>query len=245
MGRCAGSGVDGLQKRDAGGMERIVEPELMDDVLQARAYAAADFSATDQAVLERIDFLFGAALQVTDRCLRIVDLGCGPGNITFLLARRWPAAAVVGIDGAAAMLAIATQRCQSAPEAFRHVRFCQAVLPCPQRVEERYHALVSNSLLHHLHDPGVLWQSVRQLALPGASLYIKDLRRPANATALQELVLRHAGTAPAVLRRDYAHSLRAAFTTEEVAGQLELAGLDRLQVQDLDDRYLEIFGFLP
>ena len=34
-------------------MERICEPELMQDVLQAEAYAAADFSSGDRAVLGR------------------------------------------------------------------------------------------------------------------------------------------------------------------------------------------------
>lgn len=34
----------------------------------------------------------------------IVDLGCGPGNVTAILARRWPGAAVLGIDGSAPML---------------------------------------------------------------------------------------------------------------------------------------------
>lgn len=38
---------------------------------------------------------------------RFVDLGCGPGNSTAVVARRWPAAAVTGIDTSAAMLATA------------------------------------------------------------------------------------------------------------------------------------------
>jgi trans-aconitate 2-methyltransferase len=34
----------------------------------------------------------------------IVDLGCGPGNSTAPLARRWPGARIVGVDNSAAML---------------------------------------------------------------------------------------------------------------------------------------------
>lgn len=35
---------------------------------------------------------------------RVVDLGCGPGTLTALLAQRWPAAVVVGIDSSAEMI---------------------------------------------------------------------------------------------------------------------------------------------
>jgi trans-aconitate 2-methyltransferase len=35
---------------------------------------------------------------------RIVDVGCGPGNSTALLAARYPASAIVGLDSSAAML---------------------------------------------------------------------------------------------------------------------------------------------
>ncbi len=39
-----------------------------------------------------------------DKPRQVVDLGCGPGNLTATLAGRWPAAAVRGIDSSAEMI---------------------------------------------------------------------------------------------------------------------------------------------
>ncbi|MFM9859384.1 trans-aconitate 2-methyltransferase [Pseudoxanthobacter sp. M-2] len=41
---------------------------------------------------------------------RIIDMGCGPGNSTELLAARFPAATVTGVDSSPEMLAAASKR---------------------------------------------------------------------------------------------------------------------------------------
>lgn len=220
-------------------MDRVPEPELMDDRIQAEAYAAADFSASDQALIERLAVLFPAGLGQ-----RLVDLGCGPGNIAFRLVERYPGASVLGLDGAAAMLALAQQRLEAQPALRQRLQFQCCTLPSPQ-LSGGFTAVLSNSLLHHLHDPQVLWGALRQLAAPGAWVYIKDLRRPPSPEAAEALRQRYLAAAPPVLQHDYLASLHAAFTPAEVEQQLAQAGLaGELQVQPLDDRYLEVWGQL-
>jgi trans-aconitate 2-methyltransferase len=46
---------------------------------------------------------------------RIADVGCGPGNVTTLLARRWPTARVTGYDNSAEMLARAEEHAGPTP----------------------------------------------------------------------------------------------------------------------------------
>jgi trans-aconitate 2-methyltransferase len=41
---------------------------------------------------------------------RVVDLGCGPGNLTVTLAERWPAAAIEAVDSSQAMVDAARAR---------------------------------------------------------------------------------------------------------------------------------------
>jgi trans-aconitate 2-methyltransferase len=222
-------------------MQRTPEPELMDGLEQARAYAAADFSAGDQALVDHLGVLFPSGLGS-----RLLDLGCGPGNISFRLAAQYPEAEVIGVDGAAAMLALAEQRLQAqiSPSLRKRLRFQLCCLPSTE-LPQACTAVVSNSLLHHLHDPQVLWGCLPHCAAPGSLFYLKDLRRPVSPEEAIALQQRHLADAPPVLQYDYLASLHAAFTVAEVQAQLELVGLaDQLQVAVLDDRYLEVWGRL-
>jgi len=232
-------------------MQRSVEPELMDDPLQVQAYAQADFGATDQALVERLVGIFGESLG-DGPGPRLVDLGCGPGNISFRLAERFPQASVLGLDGAAAMLEVAqqalAQRALGCPGLADRLGFAKVLLGPETLPFGGFTAVVSNSLLHHLHDPQALWRHLRQLAAPGAAIYIKDLRRPATPEAALALQQMHLAAAPPLLQRDYLASLHAAFEPAEVEAQLRAAGLpvgeQGLRVAALDDRYLEVWGRL-
>ena len=49
-----------------------------------------------------------ARIEVPDP-LRIIDLGCGPGNSTAVLRRRWPKARITGLDSSPDMIAAASR----------------------------------------------------------------------------------------------------------------------------------------
>ncbi len=49
---------------------------------------------------------------------QVVDLGCGPGNSTELLVRRYPQAATLGVDNSQSMLQSARERLPGTPFAF-------------------------------------------------------------------------------------------------------------------------------
>jgi len=220
-------------------MKRTPEPELMDDAEQAAAYAAADFSEGDARVVADVGEAFGA---LTGRWL---DLGCGPGNIALRIVQAHPQVQVWAVDGAAEMMAPGQARAATLNGGDR-VHWVQAVLPSTQLQGERFQGVVSNSFLHHLHDPQVLWQAVARHGAPGAAVYISDLRRPPTLEVLSDQVVRYASEAPPVLQADFRASLHAAFTVDEVREQLRVAGLaDSLTVEPVMDRYLRVVGRLP
>lgn len=219
-------------------MDRVPEPELMNDPAQALAYASADFSEPHDAFVARFrrcfpDFARG----------EVIDLGCGPADVTIRFARAYPQVRVLGVDGAAAMLALGRQAVAAAGLVGR-IRLAQVRLPAAKLPGSRHAALISNSLLHHLTDPGVLWDAVRAVAAPEAAVFVMDLLRPPSREAAAELVALHAADAPDVLRRDFFNSLLAAFRPHEVRAQLAAAGLSGLKVEVASDRHLIAYGRL-
>jgi SAM-dependent methyltransferase len=221
-------------------MQRIPEPELMDESEQALAYANADFSEPNQRFVEA----FAAEFPGFTRGA-LLDLGCGPGDIVLRLAQRFAALTVHGLDGARAMLAHGEARLASMPDLQGRVQFVEGVLPGARLPLPRYDAITSNSLLHHLHEPLGLWQSIVAAGSPGAAVLVMDLFRPESREAAWAIVEKYSGQEPDVLKRDFFHSLCAAFEPGEVRAQLDACGLGALGVKTVSDRHLIVSGRLP
>lgn len=220
-------------------LERIPEPELMDGPEQARAYAGADFSEPHQAFVERFTQCFPRHLP-----RRVLDLGCGAADITIRFARAYPGCDLTGVDGAPAMLALAREAIARA-ELDQRVHLREARLPDASLADHDFDTVISNSLLHHLADPQVLWRAVVDCARPGAAVFIMDLRRPDTREQAGRLVQEYSGGEPEVLKRDFFNSLLAAYRAGEIVAQLARAGLSCLQAETVGDRHVVVYGHLP
>lgn len=224
-------------------MQRIPEPDLMDDKAQARAYAQADFTEPHDNFIR----LFQAQWPGRDIHGRVVDLGCGPADIAIRFARAFPHCEIDGIDGADAMLAFGIKAVAAAGLSKR-IDLIHSYLPDDELMAASYDAVISNSLLHHLQDPMTLWQTVRACAAPdteaGTPVFIMDLMRPENEADVLRLVEQYVANEPEILRHDFQSSLFAAYTVDEVRAQLTAAGLDSLKVEAVSDRHLIVAGLL-
>lgn len=212
----------------------------MDGTAQARAYAEADFSEPH----DRFVALFGETFPGLAVDGPVVDLGCGTADVTLRFARAHPGCHIDGVDGAPAMLAHGHRAVAAAGLADR-VTLVEGRLPGAVLPAATYPVILSNSLLHHLHRPGVLWATVDRLATPGAAVFVMDLLRPASVAEVERLVATHAADEPPLLQHDFRASLHAAFTPAEVEAQLRDAGLDWLAVRVDGDRHLVISGRRP
>jgi hypothetical protein len=105
-----------------------------------------------------------------------------------------------------------------------------------------YDLIISTSFLHHLSDPSSLWKTIVEYASSGTKIFVYDLLRPSSQEEASRLVNLYSGSEPGVLRKDFFHSLLAAFEPEEVEQQLMLARLPELMLKVVSDRHLIVFG---
>lgn len=218
-------------------MDRVLEPELMDDPKQAEAYARADFAEENQGFVERFKEYFPEFATG-----KVLDLGCGPADIPIRFAKLYPSCQVMGIDASAPMVQLGEQAVQQAGLTDRIALRCE-------RYEEVagariVDAVISNSLLHHLPNPLQFWQKLRQLVKPGAPVLVIDLLRPESPEAAQAIVEQYAANEPDILRRDFYNSLLAAFTEDEIGSQLARMNLTRLLIDIPDDRHWVVGGII-
>ena len=222
-------------------MERIVEEELMNEEEQAKAYAFADFAAPHNLFIETFKEKFPDISSSFNDV--VLDLGCGPCDITRRFARAYPDAGFHALDGSTEMLKCGKELNEKAGLTTR-IKLIESNLSNLELPQPLYHAIISNSLLHHLHDPFMLWDNIKKHAKPFAHIFVMDLIRPVDEQTVQFLSNEYAGNESDILQKDFKNSLRAAFTVKEIRQQLDKVSLENLQIEEISDRHMAIYGIM-
>ena len=217
-------------------MLRALEPEIMDDEQQALVYAKADFSSSNQWYVDHLIADYPGHLR------KVLDIGCGPGDVMLRLAAARPDIRITAIDGSGAMIKLARAAVHAGGLESR-VAAMQGYIPGLPLDEHSFDAILSKDLLHHLPDPSVLWNEARRLGRADAAVYVMDLIRPATPQDARNIVETVAPGEHPILKEDFYNSLCAAFTLDEAKAQIREAGLS-LEVIQVSDRHMVIKGVL-
>jgi ubiquinone/menaquinone biosynthesis C-methylase UbiE len=204
-------------------MTRVPEMEVMDDEGEVEAYSSAAaqtyLEAIDRSFVDHVARLYGGR----EPAGAALDVGCGPGQITIMLAKRWPAVRWVGLDAAPAMLAQGRKDAAAAGigsidfQTFRVGPEGGGRLPYE---DAGFDLVICNSVLHHLADPLQSLDEMARVLKPGGAFLLRDLARP--AAPLYPLHVRLFGRHyEGEMRRLYRASVRAAYTAGELGDMLQ------------------------
>ena len=131
-----------------------------------------------------------AARIALDAPARIIDLGCGPGNSTAVLARRWPRAALTGLDSSPAMLAAAKKD---------HPQWTwreSGIAEWAEKNPEPFDLVFSNAALHWVPDHATVLPRLLAAVAPGGALAFQV---PHSLGDAHQRCMRELPTSPKVL----------------------------------------------
>ncbi|MFQ5611152.1 MAG: class I SAM-dependent methyltransferase [Anaerolineae bacterium] len=103
----------------------------------------------------------------------ILEVACGPGFLTFILAQQLPAAQVLGTDISPALIEYAQGKHGSLPNLTYAVRDGYALA----ENDATYDLVICNASLHHFARPAALIREMLRVTKPGGKVYIFDLTR--------------------------------------------------------------------
>lgn len=155
-----------------------------------------------------------------------IDVGCGSGHFSRILARR--GATVLGIDGSPAMIEAA--RAFPAPPRQRYKL---------QRIEDlegqeaQFDGVLCLSVLEYLEDPPATFAAIVRMLKPGGYLIASAPNRNAALRRLQ-LAARRLAAVFGVKLFAYLDSSRHSWSRDEFAALAEQHGLTRREIKSFD-----------
>ena len=248
--------------QSSGWLTRVREPVSEDPGQEAILYSELDHSEVNQQFVD--DLLAGGPVG-----RQIVDLGCGPAEIPIRLAEQLQANPewmdrrnrgpdesdsmvdgasefqfrgfqIMGIDSEVEMLQIAKREIDIAGFIDQILLECADLDELELFDSNMADTVISNSVIHHLRDPARGIATAHRLARPSGRVFHRDLARPINEEALEELVAKHGGSGGEAASQLLRQSLHASITIDEVREALRGLGVDESSVQMTSDRHRTI-----
>ena len=213
-------------------MNRILEPELMEDIDQVIAYSKADFKSSNQLFLDHI------LKENVSHISNLIDLGCGPADLTLELAVKLNVKNTWAVDGSKQMCELA-QKAVINKKLENKVKIVHERIPDLSFNSEKIDMIVSKDLLHHIPDPIVFWDQIERLSQKDTKIYVMDLLRPESEKEARSIVENVSAHEADVLKTDFYNSLLAAFTMEEIKHQLEKTNF-KYTLKTLGDRHFVV-----
>ena len=106
---------------------------------------------------------------------RVLELGCGTGNLSLSLAARFPSAAITFVDAAPEMVDLTRARLAEAhPGAVERGTFLVARFEELRPAPGSFDLVTSCISLHHVADKGALYRTVRSALAPGGTFRFAD-----------------------------------------------------------------------
>ncbi len=212
------------------------------------AQEASDYDAMDHT---EVNARFCSDLLALGRPGRVLDVGTGTALIPIELCRRAPGVDIHAIDMASSMLAIGRVNVTRA-ELGLHIHLESGDAKSMRWEDGAFDTVISNSLIHHMPDPGRVLREMRRLVGAGGKLFVRDLVRPESAERVRLLVETYAPVQPsgnalvdamhARQRRLFEASLHAALTVDEVVALATPLGIPSEAVRPTSDRHWTLAG---
>jgi ArsR family transcriptional regulator len=152
--------------------------------------------------------------------MRVLDVGCGDGELTLEIARF--ASEVVGVDANAALVARATAL--AAKRGVRNAKFVKGDVHALEFADASFDLVVVSQTLHSLENPAKALTDAARVLAPGSRILVLDLLPHS-----QEWV------------REKLHHKCLGFTTDELSTLLHGAGFAGVEVERVAARPREPF----
>jgi SAM-dependent methyltransferase len=197
-------------------MKRIIEPELMLDDEKCK-----DYDLTSYRQYKNKEYLQSYKKYCGLTKGSLIDLGSGPGFHLAFMQQEYPELSIVGYENSEAMLKLSMN---NTTVDIIHKDFYD--------ITDTSDVVLCMYTLHHQHDPIKFWKKVSEISK--GYVYIEDLERPEDESMFDLF--------DAI--DDFKHSLRAAFTLDEIQEQLSSLNLPYNVIREEIDKSKNLYKII-